>query len=166
MKQFLLSDLKWCHATHQKPPTRNELTENTNIIARAHDRQRLTIKEAFSILHHNPAINKQFDNFNSTIKLHPHRNIHTPQPLNISVQEHPVQSHEHIHCHTQQQDDQLNIQTPNIPVSNFPIPSNNPVSPGILNRINNLILNQRHASANNPSFSPMRLRSATSRLTR
>ena len=59
---------------HDRKPTRPELTENTTIIAKASNRYMLSIKEALLILHQNPFINKQFETFSHTLKLHPHRN--------------------------------------------------------------------------------------------
>jgi len=59
---------------HQTKPTRVQLTENTTIIARADNRYKLAIKEALLILHNNPSINKQFDNFTNILKIHAHRN--------------------------------------------------------------------------------------------
>ena len=69
---------------HNKKPTREELTHNTTIIARAPDRYRLAIKEALLILKHAPAINKQYDNFSNILKLHNHRGTksqNTPLPI-------------------------------------------------------------------------------------
>ena len=59
---------------HQTKPTRNQLTDNTTIIARAENRFKLSIKEALLILYCAPSINKQFDNFTSILKLHAHKN--------------------------------------------------------------------------------------------
>ena len=59
---------------HQTKPTRNQLADNTTIMARAENRFKLSIKEALLILHNAPSINKQFDNFTSILKLHAHRN--------------------------------------------------------------------------------------------
>merc|ERR1712002_960074 len=59
---------------HQARPTRNQLADNTTIMARAENRFKLSIKEALLILHNAPSINKQFDNFTNILKLHAHRN--------------------------------------------------------------------------------------------
>ena len=59
--------------SHNLKPTREQLTENTGIIARAPDREKLAIKEALYILNFNPIINKQFDNFTNTLKLYKHK---------------------------------------------------------------------------------------------
>ena len=54
---------------HKLKPTREQLTENTKIVAREADRHRLAIKEALLILKEKPIINKQFDNFSGILKL-------------------------------------------------------------------------------------------------
>ena len=77
-----------------KKTSREKLTENTTIIAKATDRYRLLIKEAVLIIKHSPSINKQYDNFTNILKLHAHRNnnlqttptssnFYVPPPLNI-----------------------------------------------------------------------------------
>ena len=62
---------------HNTKPTRDQLTQNTKIIAKANDRYKLAIKEALLILKHSPSINIQFDNFTNILKLHNHRNPQT-----------------------------------------------------------------------------------------
>ena len=52
---------------HKLKPTREQLTENTKIVAREADRHRLAIKEALLILKEKPIINKQFDNFSVSL---------------------------------------------------------------------------------------------------
>lgn len=59
---------------HNEKPTRQQLTENTIIIARANDRYKLSIKEALLILNNAPSLNIQFDHFSSILKLYNHRN--------------------------------------------------------------------------------------------
>ena len=59
---------------HNEKPSRDQLTKNTTIIARAKDRYRLSIKEALLILNYTPSLNIQFDNFSNTLKLYNHRN--------------------------------------------------------------------------------------------
>ena len=59
---------------HNQKPTREQLTDNTEVIARAKDRHRLAIKEALLILKERPIINKQFDNFGNVLKLYSNRN--------------------------------------------------------------------------------------------
>ena len=66
LKHFMLS--------HNVKPTRDQLTQNTTIIARANDRYKLAIKEALLILNNAPSLNIQFDNFTNILKLHNHRN--------------------------------------------------------------------------------------------
>ena len=65
---------------HNCKPSRDNLTGNTKIIAKAENRQRLAIKEALLILKYSPSINNQFDNFTNILKLHSHRAIYeTPK---------------------------------------------------------------------------------------
>ena len=59
---------------HDIKPEREQLTENTKIIARANNRHRLAILEALLILKAKPIINKQFDNFFCTLKLYGNNN--------------------------------------------------------------------------------------------
>ena len=55
---------------HHIKPTREQLTNNTNIISRGNDRLRLAIKESLLILDKKMEINKQYDNFTNILKLH------------------------------------------------------------------------------------------------
>ena len=71
--------------SHNKKPTREELTQNTEIIARAPDRHKLLIKEAILIQMYAPVINKQFDNFANILKLHNHRDTKYQNPSTHSV---------------------------------------------------------------------------------
>ena len=59
---------------HNCNPTRAQLTENTQIISKNPDRNRLLIYESLFILHHSPSINRQYDNFTQILKLNAHRN--------------------------------------------------------------------------------------------
>ena len=63
---------------HSAKPSREQLTENTSIIAKATDRYKLLIKEALLIMKHSPSINIQYDNFTKVLKLHAHRNVNLP----------------------------------------------------------------------------------------
>ena len=56
--------------SHSCKPTRDQLTTNTSIVAKANDRYKLSIKEALVILNTKPLINKQFDNFTNVLKLY------------------------------------------------------------------------------------------------
>ena len=58
---------------HNCKPTRDTLINNTNIIASAENRYKLSIKEALLIREKNPAINKQYDNFVNILKLNTHK---------------------------------------------------------------------------------------------
>ena len=48
---------------HHIKSTKSDRLKNTTIIARENNRNRLSIKEALSIRHASPEINKQDDNF-------------------------------------------------------------------------------------------------------
>ena len=78
IKQHYMND-------HDLIPTKTELIDNTKILTHASDKHRLSIKEALLILHCNPIINRQFDNFTHTLKLKPNRNIPTAYPSNTTV---------------------------------------------------------------------------------
>ena len=64
---------------HQIKPTRAQILENIEVIARADNRQRLYIKEAIHILQSAPNINKQYDNFTNVLKLYKSRNVPSNQ---------------------------------------------------------------------------------------
>ena len=68
------SILKHFKSAHNQHPTREQLVENTTIIARANDRYKLAIKEALLILRHSPSLNIQFENFTNILKLYSHCN--------------------------------------------------------------------------------------------
>ena len=73
IKQHFITD-------HNIKPTKQQIVDNTSILAKANNKQKLTIKEALLILKYSPSINRQFDNFQHTLKLHKH---HTTSELNI-----------------------------------------------------------------------------------
>ena len=60
---------------HNCNVTRQQLTDNTVILVKEQNKQKLLIKEALLILKHSPTINIQFDNFTNILKLHKQRNI-------------------------------------------------------------------------------------------
>ena len=70
---------------HHIKPTREQLTNNTNIILRGKDRLRLAIKESLLILDKKPEINKQYDNFTNNLKLHNSRSKLKQQQATIAV---------------------------------------------------------------------------------
>ena len=71
IKQHFMSD-------HNIKPTKELIANNTTILTKAQDKHRLTIKEALLILKHSSAINRQFDNFQHTLKLHKHHTTNEP----------------------------------------------------------------------------------------
>ena len=54
---------------HGTAPSRPQLTDNTSILMKAPDRYRLLIKEALLISKFSPSINRQYNDFNNTLKL-------------------------------------------------------------------------------------------------
>ena len=78
IKQHYIND-------HDTVPTKSEIINNTKILTHASDKHRLSIKEALLILHSNPIINRQFENFTHTLKLKPNRTISTTHPSNTTV---------------------------------------------------------------------------------
>ena len=88
---------------HKSKVTREQLTENTNIISKSTDRLRLSIKEALLILDSKPEINKQYNNFTNILKLHNSKTelkIHKPQQKNYPT--HTSYSCQNDIIHTQQ----------------------------------------------------------------
>ena len=75
---------------HDIKPTKQQILDNTTILAKASDKLRLMIKEALLILKYSPIINRQFQNFQHTLKLHKHRppddqhTINTPNNMTNS----------------------------------------------------------------------------------
>ena len=69
------SILKHFRSEHGCAPSREQLIENTQIITRAADRYKLTIKEALLILKESPSLNIQFENFTNILKLYSHRSL-------------------------------------------------------------------------------------------
>ena len=137
------------HKNHNIKVTSDILRNNTQIIAKAQDKQRLTIKEALLISQHAPIINKQFDNFNNTLKLFKSNNsnepslpiaLYTPsQQPNTDNAPSPVMSCTH-------QPDNLLINSSTLDL----VTLTHPISPNINNRINQLI----NISSNNNLNSP------------
>ena len=66
--------------THHVNVTREQLTENTTILAKENNKQKLLITEALLILKENPTLNIQFDNFYNILKLFKHRNVQINRP--------------------------------------------------------------------------------------
>ena len=60
---------------HNIKSTKLERLSNTSIIEHESNSNRLSIKEALYIRHSSPEINKQFDHFQRTLKLNPHRKV-------------------------------------------------------------------------------------------
>ena len=65
IKQHLITD-------HDIKSTKELIADNIIILTKANDKQRLRIKEALLILNYSPVINRQFDNFQHTLKHHKH----------------------------------------------------------------------------------------------
>ena len=146
------------HKDHNIKVTKQILHDNTNIIATATDRFRLTIKEALLISKHAPVINKQFDNFTNTLKLFKNntQSIPTlPKFLNIGVSQNPP-----IPAQTQI----LNVLRSPV-ASQYHTAPRLVISPNINNRINTLFQNSNNSVDNSGPFpySPPRLRSHTQR---
>ena len=59
---------------HTMKPSRDHLMQNTKVIEKGSDRQRIAIKETLLILNKKPIINKHFDNFTNILKLHQSKN--------------------------------------------------------------------------------------------
>ena len=145
--------------SHETNLDRQSLVDNTSILTKASNKQELAIKEAILILNRNPMINRQFNQFDNTLKLHHsktnqhHQQLSTSQNVsnNNNVTTSPTESYTRPtspHNFGNSQIIQNNITT------------NHPISPSINQRINNLITsNRQNQSAISPMvFSPRRLR--------
>ena len=150
IKQHFISD-------HNIKPTKELIADNTTILTKANDKHRLTIKEALLILKHTPTINRQFENFQHTLKLHKHHSTSEP-----SIP---------IHNQTHQPGSQIPLQpvTPSAPplspVSTAPstprrlsTANSMSISPNIQHRIDTLIQATRNPNqqTNNNQPSPPR----------
>ena len=128
---------------HNIIPNKEILFDNTEIIARASDRYRLSIKEALSISHNNPSINKQFENFGHTLKLHPHR-----KPTVISSNAVPPEIPPTATRDTQvSPNSSENVIYGNNNSNNIPV-IRHIVSPNIRRQISNLVNNIRNENNN------------------
>ena len=82
---------------HGDRPTRGQLVENTTVLVKATDKQRLVISEALLISEHKPEINKQYESFPQVLKLFSPRNerlnkSQTGRETNYPVQQCPSDS--------------------------------------------------------------------------
>ena len=135
-KGSILEHYKTIHSTTLDKET---LFNNTSIIARASNRYKLAIKEALLISHKNPIINRQFETFVHTLKLHPHRSI----PVQPTIHESPnVQT---LQGSTPNHSSQLDVSLSPLTLALTPM---HRVSPNIATRINRLISNGRNNDAN------------------
>ena len=64
---------------HNVKPTFKELSENTEILAKAQNRYELSIKEALIILQSLPSLNRQTDNFTNVLKINTRSNYMSVQ---------------------------------------------------------------------------------------
>ena len=151
--------------SHNRKPTRSELTENTSIIAKADNRYILAVKEALLILHQNPSINKQFETFSHTLKLQPHvnNNISTNSSTNVE----PIATEEPAQNEVPQEQELVTIPHTAEDNNATNLSTVHPISPAIGQRIGNLLRSAREnqdqdPDANHrPSTSSMYLRSRT-----
>ena len=145
------SILQHFKVTHNYTPSKETLFENTQIIARASDRYKLSIKEALLISHNNPSINKQLENFVHMLRLHPHREADL-QPSRNSMTA-PIN-----HLNSDENDHPSN--------SMMHIRSTHQVSPMIATRITHLLTNNRNASNNDEGSNTSSIRVLCPRITR
>ena len=174
------SILKHFKDEHKCRPTREQLVENTSIIAKDNDKYRLSIKEALIILKSNPSLNIQSDNFTTVLKLH--GNTITPkvkQSLNslflptrhsdqesilsansISIVEIPLENNESVFTN----DDKNLSCHPQEPVNT---PYLTPISPlpNFLNNLHDSTVNTQHDFHDNVHSTPKCSRSKDSKST-
>ena len=145
--------------SHETNLDRQSLVNNTSILTKASNKQELAIKEAILILNRNPMINRQFNQFDNTLKLHHSKTNHHHQQTSTSqnvnnnnnVTASPTESYT-------RPTSPRNLGNNQIIRNN--ITTNHPISPSINQRINNLITsNRQNQSAISPMVSsPRRLR--------
>ena len=145
---------------HDCKITKQQLYDNTSIIATASDKQRLIIKESLLILENNPSINKQFDNFNHVLKLNPMRShAHFDNGVSNTLLVTSLDAATPAEPTTPEGDNRL--------FDDFsPITPRHSVSPIINNRINSLINNINNTNVNNLSPPITRLRARSQILNR
>ena len=120
-------------------PSKQQLIDNTKIIAQADTKYKLLIKEALLIQKHNPAINKQFDSFPNILKLHIYRRPGINQLTSPHTTVNTLSNHSNSITTTQPSSNNTS--------NNFIV---NPVSPNISQRINTLIASSRNNNDINP----------------
>ena len=144
---------------HNIKPTKQQILDNTTIIAKANDKLRLTIKEALLILKHSPIINRQFQTFQHTLKLHKHRppvdqlrppvdQLRPPidqnrNHINDNFTNPPSPPSTSITSTHSQGISQLPPTPQALPINSTNILAHTPVSPSIQNRIDLLLQNAR-----------------------
>ena len=135
---------------HNTQVTRQDIANNTTIVARASNRYQLAIKEALIIQNTQPIINRQFNNFSNILKLL--SNHTTSIPLTNASRHHRNQD---THSSTATNTPAINNDTPILSNSSGTHIVNHPVSPCINNRINQLITSTRNHSNNNNQSNPI-----------
>ena len=138
---------------HETTLDRKSLVDNTSILTRASNKQELAIKEAILILNRNPLINRQFNQFDNTLKLHHSKNNPLYQPLPLT---HIGTTDDSIITvsHTEQDILPTSPRNEQNYLTQDSITANHPISPNINQRINNLIQSNRQ---NQPTVLPMTL---------
>ena len=132
---------------HQTRPTRQQLTDNTNPIARADNRFKLLIKEAILIQKHNPTINKQFDAFPSILKLNKVHNLNNNLNENAHLTSQQSNEFSAIQEDGIETDTAMDLSlslSPSNNITNVNVPqTRHHISPNISNRISSLISSTR-----------------------
>ena len=102
---------------HKIKLTREMIVNNTQIIDTSNNRKTLAIKEALHILNTSPYINKQYDNFDNTLKLFTHRTItqklNRPNNSNIDNKNNTFSENSIIYTTTQEPNNKINDTTDN-----------------------------------------------------
>lgn len=78
---------------HNEKPDKKTLYEQTSIIEKENDYQKLTVKEALIIHEKSPKINVQWDNFQATLRLYKNKNIKNFNQNNFSNNSNFAPSH-------------------------------------------------------------------------
>ena len=151
-----------CISSHKFKPSKQFIKENTSVISKAQDKQRLLIKESILILEKAPKINRQFDHFKHSLKLNPNRasshfrnidvNACSVTPANQSAPGDSTPSAPPLTLLDSTIEEPYNNDTSfrenfTNPLLNQSLTPNGIISPGITNRINSLISNSRNSAS-------------------
>ena len=152
------SILKHFNNTHDIKPDKQQLIDNSSIIAKGTNKYNLLIKEALLIQANHPSINRQYDTFPNILKLQVHRGSHRGNSAidNVTLSPSASTNQPPVLTHSPHTPVRTLLHVSDMP----PTTQTHTISPDISNRINALLSHSR-SNANNGSNTPQvsRLRS-------